>query len=95
MQASPSSDRGKAGAPAERPEAANALDDAGATPLHEAVRRNDLDLASLLLAAGADPAVPDGAFGSTPLGWAEHFGYGELAALMRGAPAWQSRQPMS
>lgn len=52
------------------------------TPLHEAVLRDDLELARMLLAAGADPSLADAQFNSPPLGWARHFGRHELAALI-------------
>lgn len=43
------------------------------TPLHEAVARDDLELAQLLLSAHPDTDIRDGMFNSTPLGWAQHF----------------------
>jgi GNAT superfamily N-acetyltransferase len=52
------------------------------TPLHEAVQRNDVELARLLLAAGADLSIQDSQFRSTPLGWARHMGRAEIAALI-------------
>jgi ankyrin repeat protein len=45
---------------------------------------DDLRGARLLLARGADPAVRDRTYDSTPLGWAEHFGHPEIAALLKG-----------
>ncbi|MDR6293036.1 ankyrin repeat protein [Inquilinus ginsengisoli] len=60
-------------------------DTADVTPLHMAAGwANDLRGARLLLARGADPAVRDRTYDSTPLGWAEHFGHPEIAALLKG-----------
>jgi hypothetical protein len=44
----------------------------GTTALHDAAWRGDVPVIEALLAAGADPNIHDGRFGSTPLGWAEH-----------------------
>jgi hypothetical protein len=52
------------------------------TALHQAARAGDLALARRLLELGADPEVRDTRFGSTPLGWARHFGQPELIALL-------------
>ena len=52
------------------------------TPLHEAVYRNDLELARLLLTAHPDLTIQDTEFHSTALGWANHFGHTEIAALL-------------
>lgn len=46
----------------------NAQDGAGNTPLHWAVRDNDVDCVKLLIAAGADLNVRSGS-GRTPLSW--------------------------
>ena len=54
-----------------------------ATALHEAALRGDRALVDQLLAAGADPALHDREFGSTPAGWAEHAGHAELAERLR------------
>ena len=54
----------------------------GMTPLHEAVYRNDLELARLLLMADPDLTLQDTEFHSTSLGWAKHFGHTEMAALL-------------
>ena len=63
--------------------AKRALWDCNDTPLHGAVERNDIEMARLLLDAGANPAIRDDKFKSTALGWAEFFGHKELAALLR------------
>lgn len=52
------------------------------TPLHEAVSRNDLELARLLLTARPDLTIEDSEFHSTALGWANHFGHKEMTALL-------------
>lgn len=57
--------------------------DCNHTPLHMAIERGDLELATLLLDAGADPNVKDDKFASTALGWANYFGEAELASLLR------------
>ncbi len=61
----------------------NARDDEGATPLHQAAWAGDLVLIRRLLEAGADRAMTDTRFGSTPLQWAEHAYQTEAAALLR------------
>jgi ankyrin repeat protein len=75
-----------------RPEAVRALVRAGfdvngaadVTPLHQAAYSGDLAMAKLLVELGADPGRPDGAFSSTPLGWAEHAHATEVADYLRG-----------
>lgn len=52
------------------------------TPLHEAVLRNDAELARVLLNAGPDLSIEDPNYHGTPLGWARHLGRGDLAALL-------------
>ncbi len=52
------------------------------TPLHEAVYRNDVALARLLLTAHPDLDIQDTQFHSTPLGWARHFQRAEIVALL-------------
>ena len=61
----------------------NIRDDDGATPLHHAAWEGDVELIARLLEAGADPAITDSRFGSTPLGWAEHAYQDEAAGLLR------------
>jgi ankyrin repeat protein len=46
----------------------------GATALHEAACRGQLEALEALLDAGADPGVRDPIYDSTPAGWANEFG---------------------
>jgi len=52
------------------------------TALHKAAEDGNLDLARVLLRLGADPDIRDARFGSTPLGWARHFGHDSMAELL-------------
>ncbi len=61
----------------------NARDEEGATPLHQAAWAGDLTLIRRLLEAGADRAMTDTRFGSTPLQWAQHAYQTEAVALLR------------
>lgn len=65
------------------PDDPNALDDEGATALHQAAWAGDLELIRRLLDAGADTTMTDRRFGSTPLAWAEHAYQTEAADLLR------------
>ena len=59
---------------AAHPELANRrLGEQATTPLHEAVARNDIALARLLLSADPDLSLEDAQFHATALGWAHHF----------------------
>jgi GNAT superfamily N-acetyltransferase len=58
------------------------VDDHGTRPLHQAIQRGDAALVAALLAAGADPTIPDGTYRSDALGWASHLGEDECAALI-------------
>jgi ribosomal protein S18 acetylase RimI-like enzyme len=49
------------------------------TLLHLAVEHDSAAFVELALAHGVDPAVRDATFSATALGWAQHFGRGELA----------------
>ncbi len=69
---------------AERPELRDRLLEAAITPLHAAAEHDDVDLARLLLAAGADPTRRDPDFDGTPLDWARHLGHDEVAKILRG-----------
>ncbi|MCI0572815.1 MAG: ankyrin repeat domain-containing protein [Myxococcaceae bacterium] len=50
-----------------------------ATPLHWAALRGHTEIATLLLARGADHTVRDTTFDATPQGWAAHEGHTDLA----------------
>jgi len=52
------------------------------TALHMAAGSGAVEVARLLLAAGADTRVRDTRFDSEPLGWAEHFGQVETRRLL-------------
>jgi ankyrin repeat protein len=52
------------------------------TALHVAAMDGRLDLARSLLRLGADPAIRDQRFDSTPLGWARYFGQEQLVTLL-------------
>jgi ankyrin repeat protein len=69
-------------------EAPNRFNPAGthahSTPLHQAVCSNNLETVRLLVAHGARLDVRDTVFQSTPLGWAEHFEFHEIADYLRG-----------
>jgi GNAT superfamily N-acetyltransferase len=70
-----------------RPGLVNQLvDDHSQTPLHVAVLRQDPGLATVLLDAGADPSLTDSDYRSTPFGWAQWFGYPEMAQLIESHP---------
>lgn len=65
---------------AERPELVNFRSGSErAGPLHWAAAQGDLELVEWLLAAGADPGMKDAVYGSTPAGWARHFGHVSVA----------------
>jgi ankyrin repeat protein len=56
----------------------------GITALHLAAQNGDLAVIRALLAGGADPTIVEALHGGTPGDWAEHFGHGAAAALLRG-----------
>jgi ankyrin repeat protein len=51
--------------------------------LHVAAERNDGELAQLALSAGPDLQWRDNTWKATPLEWANHFGYAEIARMIR------------
>jgi ankyrin repeat protein len=57
--------------------------DCNHTALHMTVEGGALEIARLLLAAGADPNVRDDKYHATALGWSEFFGRQDFADLMR------------
>ena len=57
--------------------------DCNHTALHMTVENGVMEIARLLLDAGADPNVRDDKFKSTALGWAEFFGRADFAELLR------------
>jgi ankyrin repeat protein len=63
---------------------ANFRDWLGATPLHHFARRGDVENTRLFLERGARVDVVDEDLRLTPLGWAERFGKGEVAEVLRG-----------
>lgn len=65
------------------PDDPNARDGEGATPLHHAAWAGDLDLIRTLLDAGADRAVVDLRYGTTPREWAEHAYQPKAERLLR------------
>lgn len=57
--------------------------DCSSTALHMTVESGAIDIARLLLDAGADPNIRDDKFDATALGWAEYFGRQDFAELIR------------
>ncbi len=57
--------------------------DADVSPLHLAIWGGHADAVKLLLEAGADPAIRDSKHDGDAMGWAEHFGRADIAALLR------------
>jgi ankyrin repeat protein len=57
--------------------------DCNHTALHMTTENGALDIARILLDAGADPDIRDDKYNATALGWAEFFCRDELAALIR------------
>lgn len=57
--------------------------DCNGTALHMTVESGAIDIATLLLDAGADPNIRDDKFNATALGWADFFGRADFADLIR------------
>jgi ankyrin repeat protein len=57
--------------------------DCNHTALHMTIENSAIEIARLLLDAGADPNVKDDKYNSTALGWAEYFGREDFAQLIR------------
>jgi ankyrin repeat protein len=57
--------------------------DCNHTALHMAIENASVEIARLLLDAGADPNVRDDKYKATALGWAEYFDRKDIAVLIR------------
>ncbi|HKA72923.1 MAG TPA: ankyrin repeat domain-containing protein [Xanthobacteraceae bacterium] len=57
--------------------------DCNHTALHMAMENGSIEIARLLLDAGADPNARDDKYNATALGWAAYFGREDFAALIR------------
>jgi ankyrin repeat protein len=57
--------------------------DCNGTALHMTVESGAIDIAALLLDAGADPNISDDKYDATALGWANFFGRADFADLIR------------
>lgn len=53
------------------------------TALHMTIESGAIEIARLLLDAGADPNIRDDRYRATALGWAEFFGRDDMAELIR------------
>ncbi len=56
--------------------------DAEVTPLHLAAAQGHAEVVHLLLQAGADPGIRDSKHGGDAIGWAGHFGQGNVVQLL-------------
>eukprot|EP00656_Telonema_subtile_P057689 TRINITY_DN9548_c0_g1_i1.p1 TRINITY_DN9548_c0_g1~~TRINITY_DN9548_c0_g1_i1.p1 ORF type:complete len:147 (-),score=34.58 TRINITY_DN9548_c0_g1_i1:411-851(-) len=63
------------------PDRVHSKDQAGFTPLHYAARHNSMQVAKLLLQAGAE-LCDDNKYNQSPLVWAERGGHAEMIALL-------------
>ena len=63
--------------------AKRSLWDCNATALHMTAESGAIDMARMLLDAGADPNIHDDKYDATVLGWAEYCGHPEIAQLLR------------
>jgi ankyrin repeat protein len=57
--------------------------DCNHTALHMTIKNGAMEIARLLLDAGADPNIRDDKYHATALGWAEFFGRDDFATLFR------------
>jgi ankyrin repeat protein len=57
--------------------------DCNATALHMTAESGAIDMARMLLDAGADPNILDDKYDATVLGWAEYCEQPQVAALVR------------
>jgi ankyrin repeat protein len=58
--------------------------DCNHTALHMTIESGAIEIAGMLLDAGADPDIRDDKYRATALGWAEFFGRADFAELIRG-----------
>lgn len=58
----------------------------GTTPLHDAIERDDIELARHLIAAGADTTVRDRQYHGTPTDWARTLNRTAIVELLSGKP---------
>jgi ankyrin repeat protein len=63
--------------------AKRAMWDCNDTALHTSIENGSMEIARMLLDAGADPNIRDDKYKATALGWAEFFGREDFAALIR------------
>ena len=61
--------------------------DAEVTPLHMATWSGSVEVARLLLVAGADPTIRDSKHDGDAMGWAEHFGRAEIQRVLKSFPS--------
>lgn len=59
----------------------------GITALHLAAQNGNLRMVRCLVERGADRTIEDDLFGSTPAGWAAHFGHDAVRNFLRGEDA--------
>lgn len=57
----------------------------GVTALHLAAQCGNASMVRLLLDRGADPAIEDAIYRSTPLGWARHFSRHDVVSVLQAA----------
>ena len=57
--------------------------DCNSTALHMTIESGAMDIARMLLEAGADPDIRDDKFDATALGWAEYFGRQDFVEFIR------------
>lgn len=57
--------------------------DCNSTALHMTIESGAMDIARMLLEAGADPSIRDDKFDATAIGWAEYFGRQDFVELLR------------
>jgi ankyrin repeat protein len=54
------------------------------TALHLAAQNGSMEMARFLVERGADPAIKDGLYESTPAGWAEHSNATAVTSYLKG-----------